>query len=63
MMKSETQSITVSIDKKEALSIYNALLKSVGNMEQPTPENTGAINLRDLLQANFFSQITGVHKL
>ncbi len=60
-MKTETQKITITIEKREALSIYNALLKANDQIGQVTAETKGAQDLQQILQANFFIQITGVH--
>ncbi len=62
-MRTETQKITLTIDKKEALSIYNVLLKAVKETEAPTKETKGAYDLKELLQGNFFSNKKGIHML
>lgn len=56
-MKSETQTIT--INRKEALEIRNALLKGRGSDFKF--EGKGAQDLFDLLGGNFESGVTGVH--
>ena len=61
-MKSETEKITVTIEKKEASSIYNALIQSKMSGEDK-PEEKGARDLKQLLQGNFFSSVTGVHAI
>lgn len=58
-MKSETQTITVTINRSEALEIRNALLKGRGS--DLRFEGKGAQDLFDLLGGNFESGITGVH--
>ena len=60
-MKTETQSITVNISRADALSIHNALNIACPPAESVAKDAKGAYDLRDLLQANFLSQVTGVH--
>lgn len=63
-MRTETQSITITINKKEALSIYNALLTNIKPSSGcDTPETKGASDLKSLLQGNFFSDKKGIHML
>jgi hypothetical protein len=63
-MQTETQKITITIDKKEALSIYNALLPNINpGSGCDTPETKGASDLKRLLQGNFFSDKKGIHML
>ena len=62
-MKSETQKISITIEKKDALSVINALRKGLGDREHfnKTDDTKGARNMLKLLDANFISSVSGVN--
>ena len=62
-MKSETQKISITIEKKDALAIINALRKGLGDGEhfEKEAETKGARDMLKLLDANFISSVGGVN--
>jgi hypothetical protein len=64
-MKSETQTILITIDKAHALSVINALRKGLGRNEhfEQTEETHGALKLLKLLDNNFVNSTTGIHTI
>ena len=59
-MKSETQKITVTIDRREAIELINGLREGVGNCFKKT-EHKAAKSLLQLLEANFINATRGIH--
>lgn len=62
-MKSETQKVSIAVEKKDALAIINALRKGLGDNEHfdKTSETEGARNMLKLLDANFVNSVGGVN--
>lgn len=62
-MKSETQRISITIDRAHALSVIRALRIGLGDNEyfKQTQETDGARKLLKLLDGNFINSTTGVH--
>jgi hypothetical protein len=62
-MKSETQKISITVEKKDALAIINTLRKGLGDGEhfEQTTETKGARDMLKLLDANFINSVGGVN--
>lgn len=64
-MKSKTQQISITIERKEALNLINTLRKGLGSNEHfnQTIETEPARKLLKLLSANFINSVTGIHNV
>ena len=62
-MRSTTQKISLTIEKRDALSVINALRKGLGDNEcfNQTPETEGARKMLRLLDGNFINTVAGVN--